>query len=95
MGELLLSFLTVKLLPVAVPLAIGAVRKNLLAKLPARWIPALLAVGGAAVGAVGTSLGVETPDLSSAAAGAWDGTLLGLASVGVHQLWGKFFPAKV
>jgi hypothetical protein len=95
MGELLLSFLTAKLLPVVVPVAIAAVKKNVLAKLPPRWIPGLLALGGAAVGAVGSTWGVETPDLSMATAAAWDGTLLGLATVGVHQLWGKLFPAKV
>ncbi|RPH75970.1 hypothetical protein EHM76_00380 [bacterium] len=87
MNALLLSLLTTKILPLLVPPLIAASRKFLLAKLPAKYIPIALGLGGAAVGAVGSFFGVETPDLSMAAASAWDGTLIGLASVGIHQVW--------
>ena len=94
MNALLLAIFSNKVLPVIIPPLLGALRKLAHEKIPPRWIPAALAVGGAAIGTLGGTFGVEVPDLTTAAAGAWDGVLIGLASNGVHQLWANTKPAK-
>jgi hypothetical protein len=84
---LILNILASKVMPVILPPLIAGARKFILEKLPPSIIPLALTLGGAAVNSIAGYLGVEgTQDLASLGADAWDGALLGLATVGVHQL---------
>lgn len=101
LSALILNILTAKVLPVVIPPAIAFVRKFVMDKVPASLIPLVLTVGGSLVGVAATALGVEgMPDLAQAGAAAWEGALVGLAGVGVHQMatrgieWFKALKAK-
>lgn len=87
MNTLLVTLFITKILPVLLPPLIAAVRAALHDRIPSQYIPALLAVGGALVGALGSYLGVDVPDLANMASDAWDGAIIALASTGVHQIW--------
>lgn len=89
LSALVLNILTAKVLPVVVPPIIAAVRKFVVDKVPASLIPLVLTVGGSLVNVVSTYLGVEgmPADLPMLGSAAWEGALVGLAGVGVHQAW--------
>src|SRR5262245_43107461 len=89
MEALLLKLLASKVLVPLVPLVMGFVRTWVLKSLPPSLVPLLLSVAGALVGAVESQVGLPVTDLAMAGAGAWEGALMGLAAVGVHQLWNK------
>lgn len=85
---LALKLLTSKLIPVLLPPAVAWLRQHVLAKIPPALLPLVLTAGGALMNVAAQSLGVEgVPDnLPELGADAWNGALLGLATVGMHQL---------
>lgn len=86
-ATLVLKFLASNVMPVILPPVIAWARKFVVDHVPASIIPLMLTIGGAAVNMLASTLGVDTPpDLTTLGAEAWDGALLGLATVGVHQL---------
>ena len=86
-AALVLKFLASNVMPVILPPLIAWVRKFVVDHVPASMIPLMLTIGGAAVSTLASILGVDPPqDLASLGADAWNGALLGLATVGVHQL---------
>lgn len=92
--EFLVSLLTSKLLVPLVPVVVSFLRNYVLGILPAKWIPLALTLAGSIVGALESQLGLPVTDLSMAGAGAWEGALMGLAAVGVHQLYLKLKSLK-
>lgn len=87
-AALVLKLLTSNIMPVILPPLVAWVRKFIEDHIPAPLIPVMLALGGAAVTSLSAMLGVAPPqDLTTLGAEAWDGALLGLATVGVHQLY--------
>lgn len=88
LAALLLKILTSKLIPIVFPPAIAWARTHVLAKVPPSLLPLVLTLGGALVNVAAQSLGVEgVPDnLPELGVDAWNGALLGLATVGFHQL---------
>ena len=85
----IVSFAIAKLLPVLIPPLVAAVRRFVMTKIPGKLVPVILAAGGAAVGVIGREYGVDVPDLGTAGAGAWEGALVSLSAVGVHQLYAQ------
>lgn len=87
LAALVLKFLASNVMPVILPPIIAWVRKFVQDHVPASAIPLVLTIGGAGVNMLASTLGVDAPpDLTTLGAEAWDGALLGLATVGVHQL---------
>ncbi len=75
-------------LPLIVPPVVALVREHVTRIVPDRWVPVLLATAGGGVGATASLAGVDAPaDLAAAGEAAWVGVVIGLASVGVHQVW--------
>ena len=100
-ATLVLKFLASNVMPVILPPVIAWARKFVQDHVPASMIPLVLTIGGAAVNTLAQTLGVDAPqDLAQLGGAAWDGALLGLATVGVHQLgtraiaWFKSLKAK-
>ena len=87
MNSILLSIVTAKLLPLIIPPLVAAVTKFADDHINRKYIPLVLSVGGALVGAVASYFGMDVPDLANVGADAWTGALIGLASTGVHQLY--------
>lgn len=86
--ETFLNFLPA-LLPIIIPPLVSLVKDKLAVIIPSKYIPLALGVGGALVGGLSSLFGVETGDLATAGISAWNGALIGLASVGIHQLYTK------
>jgi len=86
--ETILNFLPA-ILPIVIPPLVGVVRKQLGDLIPAKYIPMALGLGGALIGGLAGLVGVEAGDLATAGIDAWNGAIIGLASVGVHQLYKK------
>lgn len=74
------------------PPLVAAVRSNVLAAVPSKFIPVLLPVAGGVVAGLAAVLGVDLggTDLATAPTSVWEssimGILIGAASVGVHQI---------
>jgi hypothetical protein len=85
--SLLVSLLTAKVLPLIVPPLIAFVRAFVVKNVPPAFIPILATVGGAVLGAAASALGVEgvPTDPAMMGAAAWEGALVSLSGVGVHQ----------
>lgn len=78
------------ILPVVIPLLTAVARRWLGEKIPTQYIPMALAVGGAVLGALSSLLGItDATDLTGAGVDAWNGALIGLAGVGIHQVYRK------
>ncbi len=85
--ETLLNMI-VMALPLIVPPAVSFIREHVDRLVPDRWVPVLLASAGGGLGATASVIGVDAPaDLASASEAAWIGVVIGLASVGVHQVF--------
>lgn len=98
-ATLLTKLLTTKILPIVIPPFVAWVRRTVLTRLPPQLIPFALSIGGALAGIVAESVGYTEipPDFSTLTAAGWEGFLLGVATIGVHQLvkqgrelWRKF-----
>lgn len=80
------------ILAAVVPPLVAAVRGFLGEKIPAKWIPVILPIGGGIVAGVASMLGVDASALqtTSATPDTWStviqGILVGSAAVGVHQI---------
>lgn len=87
-ASLILKALASKVMPLVLPPLIAWLRSHVLSKIPPALLPIVLTAGGALVNVTAQSFGVEgIPDnLPELGADAWNGALLGLATVGVHQL---------
>lgn len=87
---ILVNLLTSKIIPLVVPPLVTLGRKLIREKLPSKLVPVALAVGGGLVGAIGSAMGVDVPDLTEisgeAAVGAWEGALVALAGAGVYDV---------
>lgn len=77
-----------QLLVVAIPMVISFLKKNILKKLNPKWIPILLTVAGAGVGATNSALGTDfsTVGLST---DVMQSVMLAWSSLGVHQVFSK------
>lgn len=89
--SMLLSLLSAKLLPLLVPPLVAAARAYILKKVPPKFLPVVITGGAALVDMAATALGVEgvPADLAMLGGAAWEGALIGLAGVGIHQVFTK------
>ena len=85
--ESLVMLIIKQLAPVFVPFIVGAV-KRLLRQVPNKWIPVLVALGSAAVGAVNAIFGTNfNVDVATWTTDTIQAVFVGLAGVGVHQIF--------
>lgn len=88
----ILTDLVNTLLPVALPAvasaAVAFFRANILSKVPSKWLPMVMNVGGAVMGTFGKMYapGVEGITMTGLSQGAVQGLLVALAANGIHQL---------
>lgn len=86
---LVLKYLSAQVLPPLMVALVAAGRKLIHDKLPPALIPVVLSFGSAAFNAIATWAGVEgvPADGAMITGAAWEGLLVGAATVGLHQLW--------
>lgn len=86
---LVLKYLTAQVLPPLMVALVAAGRKLIQDRLPPTLIPIVLALGSGLFNTIATWLGVEgvPADGTMLTAAAWEGLLVGAATVGLHQVW--------
>lgn len=86
---LVLKYLTAQVLPPLMVALVAFGRKLIHDKLPPTLIPIVLSLGAGLFNAIATWAGVEgiPADGGMITAAAWEGLLVGAATVGLHQVW--------
>lgn len=88
---LVLKYLTAQVLPPLMVALVAGVRKLIADKLPPTLIPIVVSLGAGAFNAIATWAGVDgvPADATMISVAAWQGLLVGAATVGLHQVWAK------